>query len=121
MKTKPFYFNTAEPRIVAFSMSQYSLHNFQSDEWVITVNNFNQWASWGQSYLLAKEENLGDPRAENFNKKLYELVQKIKSDFTANEHRRVFPEVCDLDTPDFKNGNMFSSYTVGENPEIPSA
>ena len=121
MKTQPFYFNKAASRIVAFSMSQYSLHNFQSDEWVITANNFNQWASWGQSYLLAKEENLGDPRAEDFNKKLYELVQKIKSDFTANEHRRVFPEVCDLHTPDFKNGNIFSNYAVGESPVKPSA
>jgi len=121
MISQPFYFNTAASRIVAFSMSQYSLHNFTSDEWVITVNNFNQWASWGQSYLLAKEENLGDPRAEEFNKKLCELVQSIKSNFTANEHRRVFPEVCDLHTPDFKSGNMFSNYSVGENPVKPSA
>jgi len=45
MKNQLFYFNKSASRIVAFSMSQYSLHYFTSEEWVITVNNFNQWAS----------------------------------------------------------------------------
>ena len=114
MTNKPFNFNRAASRIVTFSMSQFSLHNFSTDEWVITIGTGNQWGEWGQSYLLSSEEDLGDPRCEDFIDKIRNLISTIKSDFAANEYRRVTPEVCDLKTPIFKNGEIFSNYYVGE-------
>lgn len=114
MTNRPFYFNKAASRIVTFSMSQFSLHNFSTDEWVITIGTGNQWGEWGQSYLLSSKENLGDPRCEDFIDKLRNLISVIKNDFAANEYRRVTPEVCDLSIPNFKNGELFINYRVGE-------
>lgn len=114
MSQRIFSFNKPASREVCWSKNLLSLHNFESGEWVVSVETGNQWGEWSQSYLLTEREIPGDPRTEEFLVNLMAVAKNIKSNLKQNEYRRVYPCVCNLEESGFTNGTSFREYSVGE-------
>ncbi len=109
-----FQFYTPKSRMVYFHIGNVAIHNFDTGEWVITTMIGNQQLELPASYVLTEDEDLGDPRIEEYSQHIIKLAKKIKSGIgwqtDENSHRRLGKSISDLSEPGFKNGEDFSAY-----------